>query len=337
MEIANSLPKISLVVIDYHLLVQKDVTEINKLYKACTELGFFYLKTESQLDADDMFTLAKQVFALPLDTNMEYEMDGNNGVYFGYKPAGSMFTDRKGTPDTIEFWNIKKDEFLVQNGTNFPPVILDAKHKVKDYMLKSHEIVVAILEILSVKLGLDSQALPNLHRLMEPSSDQLRFTRSVMHPTQKDKECVKNVSLGAHTDFGSITILFNHLYGLQILDKHGEWLWVPPRSGHAIINLGDAMVKLSGGRLKSNTHRVVTTPGLTQITDRYSIVYFARPESVVLMKSLMNDDDEDDQNDENVLTAEQWGIKRVKNFQVENYTGENTYEMSRGTEWDRKL
>lgn len=326
LEFTQSLPTASLLVIDYNALIQRDITEIGKLFQASTELGFFYLKVNNQLlDPDYMFKLAENVFQISLDDNLVYKMDGKNGFYYGYKPVGSMVTDKTGTPDTIEFWNISKDEILIQNETKFPKVILDAKDAVKNFMTKSHEIVLVILEVLSMKLGLHPKALPNLHRLMQSSGDQLRFTKSTMYPIQDQPD----VSLGAHTDYGSITILFNRLYGLQVLSTNEEWLYVPPLPGHAIVNLGDALVKLSGGRLKSSTHRVITTPGLKQVTNRYSVVYFSRPENNVLMKNIVNDEDE---GNGTVLTVQEWGARRVKNFQTENYMDERTYEMSRGTE-----
>lgn len=331
LEFTEPLNSVSLIVVDYNLLVQRDATEISKLFKACTELGFFYLKVGTELDPDPIFNLAERVFELPLESKLMYKMDGKNGKYFGYKPAGSMFTDRKGTPDTMEFWNISKDEMVVQNGTNFPNVILDGKDIVRNYMTKSHEIVLVILEILSVNLGLSAQTLPDLHRLMQPSGDQLRFTKATMHPMQKQN--IPDVSFGAHTDYGSITILFNRLYGLQVLIANKDWFYVRPLPGHAILNLGDAMVKLTGGLLKSNVHRVVTAPGLNQVRDRYSVVYFSRPENNVHMKSLLNNVKDGDVN--HVLTAKEWGEKRVKHFQTENYLNETTYEMSRGTEWNR--
>jgi isopenicillin N synthase-like dioxygenase len=332
-ELTQSVPTIPLLVLDYNLLVQNDLTEIDRLFKASTELGFFYLKLDDQLDADPLFTLAEKVFALPLDTKMEYAMDGKNGVYFGYKAVGGMYTDRKGTPDAIEFWNISKDEILLQDGSNFPQTILEAKSIVKNYMIKSHEIVLVILRILSENLGLDSQTLPSLHRLMQPSGDQLRLTKSTMYPIEKQSS--PDVALVAHTDFGSITILFNRLWGLQVLAPTGEWLYVRPLPGHAIVNLGDSMVKLSNGILRSNIHRIVTTPGLSEVTDRYSIVYFSRPENDVQMKSLVNDGKEQ-QDEDPVLTAKEWIAKRVKNLQTANYKDEETYEMSRGTEGHRE-
>lgn len=327
MDPLQPLSNISLPVIDYNALVERDRAEIQKILEASTQLGFFYLKVDKQLDSDPMFRLAEHVFRLPLDDKLAYEMDSKNGSYYGYKPARTFVSDKSGTPDTIEFWNISKDELLVRDGTNFPKVILDASDFVKSFMIKSHEIVDVILEILSIGLGLDSAALSNLHRFMECSGDQLRLTKTKMYPIQNQLSS-PDVSLGAHTDFGSITILFNRLHGLQVLSTSKEWLFVSPFPGHAIVNLGDAMVKLSGGRLKSNIHRVVTAPGLKEVTDRYSVVYFARPENNVQMKNLLSDE----ANDNDVLTASEWIARRVKHFQIANYTNEETYELSRGTE-----
>lgn len=46
-----------------------------------------------------------------------------------------------------------------------------------------------------------------------------------------------------------------------------------PLPGHAIINLGDAMVMFSNGLLKSGKHRVVPAPGEQVHVDRCRVVY----------------------------------------------------------------
>ncbi|CAF1287434.1 unnamed protein product [Didymodactylos carnosus] len=331
----ESVPTAPLVVIDYNLLVQKDPEELNRLFKASTDLGFFYLKVGAQLDPIPIFTLAESVFGQSLDTKMKYAMDGKNGVYFGYKAVGSTYTDKKGTPDMIEFWNIAKDEILMQDATDHPKPILDAKEVLKQFIIKSHDIVLVILEILSTKLGLDPHALPDLHRLTHPSGDQLRLTKSIICPFQQ--QLSPHVALGAHTDFGSVTILFNRLGGLQVLKPDGEWTYVRPLPDHAIVNLGDAMVKLSNGLLKSNIHRVVAPPWLSvedEVVDRFSVVYFSRPENDVHMTSLLGHG-EQEQDADHVLTAQEWIARRVKNFQTANYKDETSYEMRKGTEGNR--
>ena len=120
----------------------------------------------------------------------------------------------------------------------------------------------------------------------------MRFVRAPPQPMDDRK-----LSIGAHTDFGSVTLLFNKLGGLQVYpppevtrddgSPYNEWLYVKPLPGHCIVNLGDAMVKFTGGILKSATHRVVNPPGEEQGSlTRTSLVYFSRPEDDVLLKIL---------------------------------------------------
>lgn len=83
-------------------------------------------------------------------------------------------------------------------------------------------------------------------------------------------------------------MLFNRVGGLQVLPPgEGEaWVYVRPLPGHAIVNLGDALVKFTNGLLRSNIHRVVSPPGEQGGCTRYSVVYFARPEDEVLLRRL---------------------------------------------------
>jgi isopenicillin N synthase-like dioxygenase len=95
------------------------------------------------------------------------------------------------------------------------------------------------------------------------------------------------MKLGEHTDFGSLSLLFNRLGGLQVLPPgQEEWHYVRPLKGHAIVNLGDAMVKFTNGLLRSNIHRVVSPPGPQASMPRVSIVYFMRPEDSAILKRL---------------------------------------------------
>ena len=68
--------------------------------------------------------------------------------------------------------------------------------------------------------------------------------------------------------------------------EQGNWLYVKPLPSHAIINLGDALVKFTNGLLRSNIHRVVSPPGEQAGETRYSVVYFCRPEDEVVLRRL---------------------------------------------------
>lgn len=93
------------------------------------------------------------------------------------------------------------------------------------------------------------------------------------------------------------------------------WAYVRPLPSHAIINLGDAMVKFSAGVLRSNTHRVVAPPGTQGDVTRYSLVYFSRPKDEVLLRALrespMIGERAGPESEEEVISSKDWIIRRA--------------------------
>jgi isopenicillin N synthase-like dioxygenase len=178
-----------------------------------------------------------------------------------------------------------KDDFLGISKKPFahPPVLNDNGPLLGSYMRNAHSIVTLMLEHLNNHLGLPPATLTNLHRQYAVSGDHVRFIKSPPQPQD-----TLGTSMGAHTDFGSITILFNRVGGLQVFPpgENADWRYVKPLPGHCIVNLGDAMVKFTNGLLRSNIHRVTAPPGEQVSCTRYSLVYFARPEDEVKLKRL---------------------------------------------------
>lgn len=96
-----------------------------------------------------------------------------------------------------------------------------------------------------------------------------------------------DIRAGAHTDYGSITLLFRlpNQPGLEILTPEEQWVAVPPNPPSSsdsllpiLVNIGDILSYWTNGLLKSTVHRV-TFPAASTGTgeDRYSIAYFAHP------------------------------------------------------------
>lgn len=121
-----------------------------------------------------------------------------------------------------------------------------------------------------------------------------------------------------HTDFGTITLLANVLGGLQILapgkspEDDSAWLWVRPRPGCLIVNMGDAMVQWTGGLLRSNVHRIRYAPGAQRFHDRLSLALLVRPERNASMRRLIGAEQEDEE--ENGLTAWEWEVKKAMSY-----------------------
>ena len=96
-------------------------------------------------------------------------------------------------------------------------------------------------------------------------------------------------------------------------DSEGSWLWVKPKPGCAIVNLGDAAVKFTNGVLCSGRHRVVPAPAEQGKWARYSIVYFVRPLDHARLKTLKGEGvpPADDQDEEGV-EAKEWIYHQAK-------------------------
>lgn len=266
----------------------RDAEELNRFYTACKDIGFFYLDLRGPgnsilAGADKLFQVGADLFDLPLEEKQKYNFVSKNS-YFGYKALGATVIDRKGNVDRSEFYNVSKDDIMgISDRWPAPSVLEEQRPLFKNFMTEAHGIVTFLLELLNDHLGLPRGKLQDMHRLEGHSGDQVRFLKA---PPQHIED--RNVALGEHTDFGSVTVLFNRLGGLQVLPpgEGAEWCYVKPIPGHCIINLGDAMVKFTNGLLRSNIHRVMPPPGEQADHTRYSLVYFNRPENDVLLKRL---------------------------------------------------
>lgn len=338
----SDLPVADISTIDLDLLAQGDPEQSQLLLHSCQNYGFFYLSNH-HVDSSFMFDLADAVFTLPLDEKLKYDM-GTTGHYFGYKRSGAMFVDDKGTRDHSEFYNISKDEVLgipqadgkQLSGPGHPQVVLDHFAQLQTFMRSCHRVVSIITASLGKSLGLPPELLESLHKLDEPSVDQARVTHAPpLRPSN-------TIALGEHTDFGSVTVLFNHLGGLQVLAPNKrDWEYVRPRPDCAVINLGDSLIKLLDGKLYSAVHRVVGPPGLQADSERYSVVYFARPNSSAKLRSLFEYPYPEDvtklekSTGQRLLNADEWVKQRAYMWNTAQYKDKQSYKLSRGTEHNR--
>ena len=79
---------------------------------------------------------------------------------------------------------------------------------------------------------------------------------------------------GAHTDYGSLTILLPQAgpAACRSTRRNGEWRAVPPVPGAFIINIGDLMALWTNDRWVSTLHRVVNpAPDARGSTRRQSL------------------------------------------------------------------
>jgi len=342
----EDVPAHPLLVIDYELIKADDANETQRLWKAATELGFWYLKSHGCSDlVGDMFAMGEETMKLPMEEKMKFEQ-GDDGRSFGYKAAGANATDQHGSTDTAEFINVSRDDALAFPAPvhrTYPSTVeRQMEETITPFVKSSMEITRVLIDCLARKMGLSKGALDDIHSATEHSGSE---TRVIKNPPVGVKGVTKDkVALGAHTDYGSLSFLHNRLGGLQVLvPGTSEWQFIKPIPGHAICNIGDALKILSGGLLVSNMHRVIPPPGEQAAHTRWSLVYFSRPGNSIVLEPLtssspmiakaLSDLPRDEQ--EKLYTgstAADWHKRRVKGRRIKNYEGPRSWMASRGTE-----
>ena len=169
------------------------------------------------------------------------------------------------------------------------------------------------------------------HEYDSPSDDHLRYMGYHPRPLADDR-LVENTWSRAHTDFGSLTLLWSQdVAGLQIKTSTGAWRYVPPVDGGIVCNVGDTLDFWSAGYLKSTVHRVVRPPEDQAALFRQGLFYFVRPGDTVDIKpapspllkrlGLVRNDQEDAE----PVTGLQYVRERVK-----DYHNHNDYADKRG-------
>lgn len=162
-----------------------------------------------------------------------------------------------------------------------PPAVADGMNLLRGLIGELGSAAQTIFRSLSDSLNLQpGQRFEDFHDPSRPAPDILRLLK--YHADERSS----NIPQTPHTDLGSLTFVFTSTPGLQVLPPHvPEWQYVQPLAGHAIVNIGDCLTKMTNGLLKSVLHRVGPLPG-HPMPERYSFAYLMRPEDSTLLQVL---------------------------------------------------
>lgn len=96
-----------------------------------------------------------------------------------------------------------------------------------------------------------------------------------------------------HTDSGILTLLHqDKTGGLEARNSDGEWIPAPYVPGSMVVNIGDLMAKVSGGKWIATFHRVRSArreEGM-EVKGRYSVPFFFEPGLNCVVKSVEGDE-----------------------------------------------
>ncbi|CAG5957549.1 unnamed protein product [Menidia menidia] len=150
------------------------------------------------------------------------------------------------------------------------------------FFQRCRELSLRVLRLLAHGLGLEPDLFLRAHGLI--GSDQNGSTLRSLYYPPVSRRPVKEGQLrcGEHSDYGSITLLFQSCDGLQVCNHSGEFISAPTIPGAVLVNIADLMQRWTSDRLVSVRHRVLLPPAGDAGT-RQALAFFVQPDDQALV------------------------------------------------------
>jgi isopenicillin N synthase-like dioxygenase len=279
-------------VVDVAPLFGSDVTAAQsvagEIRQAAVDVGFFYVSGHN-VGRDlmsAMWMASKYFFLLPEQVKRTIAV---NSAHRGYVPFAQTTQPGRKHADLKESFN-----FAYPFGADDPEVLAGRsliglnqwpagekawRDVVERYYRETFELGQRILEGFALALEMPRQFFRAHYRR------PLVRTRLIHYPPQPGSAGDDQFGAAEHTDYGTITILWqDDVGGLQVKNRAGEWIAAPYIEGTFVINIGDMLARWSNDLFVSTPHRVVNASG----RERYSIPVFYDPDYDVVVECLPN-------------------------------------------------
>ena len=279
---AKRIPIESIPVIDIAALVDgapgSELEAAEKMSIAAHQVGFFYVRNHGVPQAliDETFRITRRFF--------ESDAADKRTVAISEKKRGYIepYTGKMRLSSTKDFretflWGrefdrqtLKELEKVPLIGPNrWPEFLPEMKPVLNDYFEACVAVGRRILGAFAMAMEIDPG-------YFSDSFDRCIARGSALfYPPQPEGLGEDQFGIGAHTDWGVLTLLYqDDVGGLQVRSGDGEWVTAHPIPGTFVVNVGDCLEQWTNGRLLSNQHRAVNS------SDRYrqSIAMFIDPD-----------------------------------------------------------
>ncbi|KIW98014.1 uncharacterized protein Z519_01598 [Cladophialophora bantiana CBS 173.52] len=276
---------------------QATAEQISKAFKSS---GFLYLQNHG-IPEDQVslaFAQSADFFKRPQDQKDGLRWttpDANRGYVTWGREKVTQSDDpdviaklRASNPDLKESMEIGREG--VEGKPNQWPAHLDEAgaaftRDMQRFFLTLKDLHVNVMRAIALGMGMEEH-------FFDSYTDGGDNTLRLLHypPVKKSvwRDNPNQVRAGEHSDYGSITLLFqDDIGGLEVKSPKGTWVRATPIPGTIVVNAGDLLQRWSNDQIKSTNHRVIQPPPKNEdLTDedpdamvpaRYSIAYFCNP------------------------------------------------------------
>ena len=257
---------------------------VRDLGHACRDTGFFLISGHGIPDnlITETFLAADAFFTQPVSAKekADIRISKNNRGWSG-EGTENLDDSQPEQIDRKEAFNIglelAEDDPRMEEpfrGPNMWPDLPGFRDTALAYFDAVHTLGVELHRPIALDLGLDEHYFAPFLDSPLATLRMLRYPGGPAHAGE--------IGAGAHTDYGSITLLMGDGEpGLQVRPRDQDWIDVPHVPGAFIVNIADCLMRWTNDVYVSTPHRV-HTPKNT----RRSLAFFLDPNPDALIEAL---------------------------------------------------
>ncbi|XP_068239658.1 uncharacterized protein [Palaemon carinicauda] len=253
-----------------------------ELSEAFQDFGFAYLKGLGSLldQVDRVEKTGSTFFAFPRGDKERYHLDVDKKE--GYMAIDEQRLDYEYSHELHESYDI------IRKGGVFPNDLVPDFKPAAENLLDALKIFTErILTAIALGLEIDKNAIANIHKHIA-SEKGLTNLRLLHYPPVPQHLLQKSTRFGAHTDWGTITFIFqDEVGGLEVFLRDGTWVSAVPIPETALVLVGDMLELQTSNKFRALKHRVVIpAEDSLKIRSRRSTTFFVMPDKQVQVKTL---------------------------------------------------
>lgn len=249
-----------------------------QLHEAFTRVGFVCLQNTgiSQSEVQRVMSVSREFFSLSEQQKSVY----SRGRYHDNHNHGwvSMETERlnPGRPgDLKESFNTT----LLSPSIPWPTggALSDFQQCKSSFFSRCSALGLRVLRLMALSLDLDEDTFVKEHQKIGDKGNSSTLRSLFYPPVDPVQAKPGQLRCGEHSDYGSITLLFQSSPGIQVRSVSGEFLEVPLVPGAVLVNIADLMQRWTSDVFISAVHRVLLPPA-GDASERQSLAFFMQPD-----------------------------------------------------------
>ncbi|KAI8842937.1 hypothetical protein BC829DRAFT_401436 [Chytridium lagenaria] len=239
-----------------------------EIVQAFKSVGFVYIANhgiEGKM-LDTVFEKSKKFFELDLKEKEKIAWEtpeSNRGYVSPGREKVTQLLDvtevaklREQSPDLKESLEIGKEPSSdYQN--RWPNHDIEFRPRMLNFYNVAHNLHLEVMRSIGLGLGIGEHFFDKFCDKKDHNLRLLHYPEVPCGVFEKEGQA----RAGAHTDYGSITLLFqDDKGGLEVMTPSQGWVRATPIPGTIVINAGDLLSRWSNDVIRSTNHRVVSPP-----------------------------------------------------------------------------